>query len=245
MISLFFHERQIATNLIAACARLAWLKSLFNSKHMACCAGLVVLLLGGCALPDRPSRATLYDFGPDVPTVMSLAAPVALALPPLAIGDITSSGALDSPALLYRLAYADVQQPRPYTQARWSAPPAQLVQQRVREQLGQRRTVVSAREGVALGRNVASAPPLLLRLELAEFGHLFTAPDTSVGLVRLRATLLELTPAGEKLIGQRSFTVQRPAPSPDAPGGVRALTLATDAAIDALEHWLQQMPVRP
>ena len=40
-----------------------------------------------------------------------------------------------SNAVLYRLAYADGQQLRPYSQARWSQPPAQLLQQRLREQL--------------------------------------------------------------------------------------------------------------
>ena len=58
-------------------------------------------------------------------------------------------------------------------------------------------------------------------------------------LVKLRATLVEVIPAGEKLINQRFFVVQRPAPSADAQGGVRALTAATDAAIVEIEQWLQ------
>jgi cholesterol transport system auxiliary component len=86
--------------------------------------------------------------------------------------------------------------------------------------------------------------PLLLRLELEEFSQLFSTPDASVGLIRLRATLLEITPAGEKLLGQRNVVVQRPATSADAPGGVRALTAATDAAIEELDQWLQQAPAR-
>jgi cholesterol transport system auxiliary component len=60
----------------------------------------------------------------------------------------------------------------------------------------------------------------------------------------LRATLLELTPAGLKLVGQRSVLVQRPATTPDAPGGVRALAAATDAAIEEIDQWLQQSVVR-
>jgi cholesterol transport system auxiliary component len=80
-----------------------------------------------------------------------------------------------------------------------------------------------------------------LRIDLEEFTHLFTAPDASVGLVRLRATLVEVLPSGEKLIGQRNLMVQRPAPSADAAGGVRALTAATDAAIEEIEQWLQQV----
>ena len=121
--------------------------------------------------------------------------------------------------------------------------PAQLVRQRLRERLSQRRVVLNAREGVALNR-VQNASLPMLRLELEEFSQLFSAPDASVGLIRLHATLVDITPAGEKLVGQRSFGVQRPASSADAPGGVRALTEATEAAIEEIEQWLLQMPAR-
>ncbi|MBT9477394.1 ABC-type transport auxiliary lipoprotein family protein, partial [Polaromonas sp.] len=140
--------------------------------------------------------------------------------------------------------YADDQQLRPYSKARWSMPPPQLVRQRLREQLSQRRAVFNARESVALNRSQSAALPLLLRLQLEEFSQLFSTPESSVGLIRLRATLVELTPAGEKLLGQRSVVVQRPAPSADAAGGVRALTAATDAAIEELDQWLQQAPAQ-
>ena len=201
---------------------------------------VAVGLLGGCALPDKPTRGTLYDFGPGA---LSAAPASRQTLPPIAIDTIsTSGGALDNMSVLYRLGYADAQQLRPYAQARWSMPPAQLVRQRLREQLNQRRAVFNAREGVALNRSQGDALPLLLRLELEEFSQFFTTPEASVGLIRLRATLLEITPGGEKLVGQRNVVVQRPAPSADAPGGVRALTAATDAAIEELDQWLQQTP---
>jgi len=208
------------------------------------CALLAALALAGCSgLPDKPTRATMYDFGPGptatVPTTRQ--AP----LPPLALDDIsTPGGALDNMAVLYRLGYADTQQLRPYSQARWSMPPAQLVRQRVREQLGQRRAVFNAGASVALNRSQNAVLPLLLRLDLEEFSHLFSSPTASVGLIRLRVTLLEVTPAGEKLVGQRNVIVQRPAPSSDASGGVQALTAATDAAIAEIDQWLQQTPAR-
>jgi len=202
-----------------------------------------VAALSGCALPDKPTRATMYDFGPG-PLLTQPGARQA-PLPSLAIDNIaTSGGALDNMAVLYRLGYADAQQLRPYSKARWSMPPAQLVRQRLREQLSQRRAVFNARESVALNRSQNAVLPLLLRLELEEFSQLFTAPDASVGLIRLRATLLEVTPAGEKLLDQRNVVVQRPATSADAAGGVRALTAATDAAIEELDQWLQQAPAR-
>ncbi|XBP70438.1 ABC-type transport auxiliary lipoprotein family protein [Polaromonas hydrogenivorans] len=200
-------------------------------------------LVAGCSVVDKPTRAALYDFGPgELPT--QAGATPAPALPPLAIADIaTSGGALDNQAVLYRLGYLDAQQLRPYSQARWSMPPAQLLRQRLRERLGQQRVVFNAREGAALNRS-QNANLLMLRLELEEFSQLFSAPDASVGLVRLHATLVEITPAGERLVAQRNLSVQRPATRADAAGGVRALTAATDAAIDELDQWLRQLPAR-
>ena len=231
------HEfTSVAIKSIASNDRSVWTTAIFTLFF-------AVLALAGCALPDKPTRATMYDFGPGQlatrPTTRQ--AP----LPPLAIDEITTAGgALDNLAVLYRLGYADAQQLRPYAQARWSMPPAQLVRQRLLAQMGQRRAVFNAGSSVALNRSEGSALPLRLRIELEEFSQLFSAPDASVGLIRLRATLVDITPAGEKLLGQRSVVVQSPASSADAPGGVRALTAATDAAIEELEQWLQQTPGR-
>lgn len=201
------------------------------------------MLLGACsALPDKPQRAALYDFGPGA--LAAAPATRQAPLPPIALADIgTPGGVLDNQAVLYRLAYDDAQQLRPYSQARWSMPPAQLVRQRLRDTLGRTRAVLNAGEGPALNRSVNQGVlPRVLQLELDEFSHFFESPGSSVGLIRLRATLVETTPSGEKLLAQRSITVQRPAPSADAPGGVRALTAATDAAIDEIATWLQQVP---
>ena len=220
----------------AVSARFYWVKGLV-------CLFFGGFLLVGCsALPDKPVRASLYDFGPGNLTAMTTAQQAALpALPALAIDDInTSGGALDNQAVLYRLTYQNEQELRPYTFARWSMPPAQLVRQRLREQLGQQRNIFDARGGLALNRSQNAVLPLLLRIDLDEFSHVFTAPEASVGLIRLRATLIEQATSGEKLIAQRSVVVQRPAPSADAPGGVRALTAATDAAIEEIDVWLQQ-----
>jgi cholesterol transport system auxiliary component len=206
----------------------------------------VLALATGCSVIDKPVRAAMYDFGPGGLSTQAPATPAAPvpALPPLAIADIaTPGGALENQAVLYRLGYLDDQQLRPYSQARWTMPPAQLLRQRMRERLSQQRVVLNAREGVALNRSQNTNLPML-RLELEEFSQLFSAPDASVGLVRLHATLVEITPAGERLLAQRNLSVQRPASSADAAGGVHALTAATDAAIDELDAWLRQMSAR-
>ena len=195
----------------------------------------ILLVLTGCALPSPPARYATYDFGPGL-----LSAPAAnrlAPLGPLAVAEIEVQPALDSTAVLYRLAYADAQKLQPYTLARWSMTPAQLIRQRLKEQLAQRRALLNPGEG---GPEGAPSPPTL-RIELEEFSQLFEAPGSSVGLLRLRATLVRPSPSGDKLLAQRSVIVQRPATGADAPGGVRALTAAADAAVQALDEWLAQV----
>jgi cholesterol transport system auxiliary component len=154
----------------------------------------------------------------------------------LVLAEVEAPAALDSTAVLYRLGYSDAQQLRPYAQARWSMAPAQLVHQRLREQLGARRAVLPVEQGL-----VAAKPAMALHLELDEFSHWFETAERSSGLVRLRATLARPEGGVERLLAQRSFVVQRPASSADAAGGVRALTVATDALIGEMEQWLVQV----
>ena len=209
-------------------------------KRAAAVFGVALLLAGlaGCAGPDRPVRATLYDFGPGAmqPQAATRLAP----LPAIALAEVEAGPTLDSSAILYRLGYADGHQLRPYAQARWTASPAQLVRQRLREQLSLQRAVLNVGEGAALARTGGTAP-LVLRLELEEFSQWFESPTQSSGVLRLRATAAENTAGGEKLLAQRAFIVQRPATTADAQGGVRALAAATDAAAQELSQWLQQL----
>lgn len=200
---------------------------------------LAALLLAACgALPEKPVRPTLYDFGPGV--AAAGVTPAVHTQPPLMLAEVDATSSFDGAPILYRLGYADAHQLRPYAFARWSAPPAQLVRQRLREQLGRDRLVLDNEEAAALARS-GGAKPRVLRIELEEFTHYFRSQGESVGLVRLRCTLLDNTPSGEKLLGQRTITVQQPAPTPDAPGGVRALAAATDAAAQELARWLQEL----
>jgi cholesterol transport system auxiliary component len=194
-------------------------------------------VLVACALPAPPVRAEVYDFGPGA--VATLATNRMAPLPPLALAEVEAAAALDSTAVLYRLSYADAQALRPYAQARWSMPPAQLVRQRLREHLGTRRAVLNSGEGAVI--DGVRVSPWQLRIDLEEFSQLFESATASTGLVRLRATVVQATPQGEKLIGQRAVIVQRPAPSADAAGGVRALTASTDAAVLEIDQWLQQL----
>lgn len=194
-----------------------------------CWWGLVLAgLLSGCAMPERTPSPVLYDFG------VAAAVPVTAGgggTPPALAASVQAPSSLEGTAVLYRLAYADAQQLRAYALARWTMPPAELVQQRLRERLSQQQPVLKPGEGAAR----------VLHIELEEFSQVFASPEQSMGLLRLRATLLQGTPHGDRLVAQRQVVVQRPAPSADASGGVRALTAATDAAVAELAQWLQQL----
>ena len=192
---------------------------------------LFVVALGACSSPAP--RIAVYDFGPGAtaPQVSNRMAP----LPPLLLMEVEAASALDGTAVLYRLGYADTNQLRPYAQARWSMAPAQLLRQRLRELLGQRRSVLSPVDAVVPGS-------LALRLELEEFSQLFDSPQSSAGLMRVRATVSR-TGSPPKPVAQTSFVVQRPAASADAKGGVQALAQASDALVLQVDQWLQQVAV--
>lgn len=210
-------------------------------RFVPCFAFALAVLAGCSALPSKPVQPTLYDFGP---------AGAAAALPAEAMGraalvlpDLEANGALDSTALLYRLAYSDAHALRPYAYARWSAPAPQLLAQRLRALLGRDRPVLDPAEASALVRRGGTAgiePPPVLHIELQEFSQVFDSPTQSRGVLRLRCTLLQDTTAGERLVAQRTFEADRPAPSADAGGGVRALTAAVDAVAQDLGAWLKQ-----
>jgi cholesterol transport system auxiliary component len=198
---------------------------------------LFVILASGCSLPGKSTQPTSYDLGP-APASSATAPPAvsapAAALPTLLLPEFDAAPALDRPAILYRLLYADANALRAYTQAQWRATPAQLVRQRLKAQLAMKRVVLSGSEPAA-----NQAP--VLQIDLDAFSHQFDSPTSSHGLVQLRATLSWVTAQGEKRVAQKSFAAQRPAPSADAGGGVRALAQATGAVVADVDQWVQSV----
>jgi cholesterol transport system auxiliary component len=214
---------------IAVCAVDTWSKAIF-------CLVLIGALSGCGGLSKSGSPVAVYDLGPGV--VQELPSNRMALLPALVMAEVQAPTALDNLPVVYRLGYSDAQQLRLYAQARWSMPPAQLLRQRVRETLGQRRVVLNHSDGVL-------APPgtLMLRLELEEFSQLFDSPASSSGVLRLRATLTQAQQGEDAPVAQRSFLLREAATSPDAAGGVRALTAAVDSAVLQLDQWVQQTQV--
>lgn len=191
-----------------------------------------VLLLAGCALPlpDKPQRPAAWDLGPPPTLAATPGAPGV----PLAIDAVEAPAAIDTSAMLYRLLYAGGdQRPRPYAQARWSMSPPQLVGQRLHQTLAASHVVLAPGTGLAA---------LQLRVELDQFDQVFSAPDASEGVVRLRVTAVAPTRAG-RLLGQRSFEARRPAPTADVAGGAQALRSATDEVLRQVAQWVASLPV--
>ena len=188
---------------------------------------MVLMLLAGCSTPRPEAAVKVYDFGPAPLQVQAEGSQPSLAA--MVLFEPQASPALDGHAVLYRLAYADAQQLKPYALTRWSMPPAQLLSQRLRQQWDGRRAVVAPGEVSA---------QLHLRLVLEEFSQVFDSPTDSHALLRLRATLTQRNASNETLLAQRSFIIRQPAPTPDAQGAVRALTVASDQAIEQLTAWL-------
>lgn len=192
----------------------------------------IFVTLSGCALPlpDKPVRPQPYDLGPALPVAAS-AAPTGA---PLGLGSVESSAAIDGSNILYRLLYSDGgQQPRPYALARWTMSPPQLVGQRLREAFSATRPVVEPSSGLAA---------IEVRTEMDEFAQLFESPGASEGVVRLRVTAIAPTARTSRLLGQRTFTVRKPAPTADAAGGVAALRAATDEAVSQVVAWVNALP---
>ena len=182
---------------------------------------VLALLLSACAaLPERAAAPQRYDFGPP-------AAPAAVAAQRSPLGlRVQASPALEGTAMLYRLAYADGQQLRAYTQSRWAMAPAELIAQRLRSGLGRDYTLPPEGEGASR----------VLHVTLEEFSQVYTAPEQSHGLLRLRVSLLQ----DGRLLAQRELQLQQLAARADAAAGVRALGASTDEAVTELVRWLQQ-----
>jgi len=212
--------------MIAARARPASARALFHFTILA-----AALVLGGCALPlpDKPVRAAPYDLGPPPASVAAAAPGEALALAP-----IEAAAALDGTAMVYRLNYAGAgQQPRAYAQARWSMPPAQLLEQRLRQALAATRPVLEGdrwrwARGWAPGEDFYARAPGRARAA------------GGAGPRRARGGGGGAPPP--RLLGQRSFSLRRPAPSPDAAGAAQALREASDELLRQLIDWLATLP---
>lgn len=225
-----------------------------NSRWLAGTLVMGCLLLGGCASIKPPAPA-MYDLGPlpsSVTATMedrpgagsgsalgSATGAAALTdtgkprLPALALAEAAAPNWMDTPAMFYRLDYANAMQPLPYAGSRWNMPPADLFAQRLKVRLGQAgSSVISSSDGAI------DVP--VLRLEADEFMQRFSSASQSEGVVVLRLAVIK----DRLLVAQKNFSARAPAPTADAAGGVRALADASDKVIDDIILWLAGLPLK-
>jgi len=186
-------------------------------------AALTLALAGaGCSLaPAQGPALANYDFGPPPE-----GQPTPVLRQALLVHDVSAPGWLGSPLIYYRLTYQDATRPQAYADSRWVSSPAELFTNRLRARL-------AASAGGIIRPGDDARAKYALRVDLEEFIQVFDAPGKSRALVRLRASLM----GNRSLIAQRGFSVERPAMTPDAEGGVRALIGASDEAVDQLIGW--------
>jgi cholesterol transport system auxiliary component len=182
----------------------------------------VLVALPSCTLGPAPvPEPVSYDFG-----AMPVASGPVKFRQSLLVQDIAAPNWMDSPAIFYRLAFRDAARPQAYSGSRWVMPPAILVTNRLRQKMA------AASGGVVVPADGIRTSNVL-RLEVEDFVQVFDAPGQSRAVVRLRASLL----GNRALIAQRTFTIEQPSATPDAEGGVKALTAASEQAIDQIVDW--------
>ncbi len=182
------------------------------------------LALAGCAL-NRPSgpQVGLFDLGPTTPAIKTLPK-----REPISV-NITAVSMLNDTGVIWRI--GDSANPQSYATYRWAATPAQLLQQRLVERL--------STQGPVLTDTFDPRAPVL-QLTLTRFEQVYSPDGTSSeGRVTLQAVLLR----ERRTIDAVRVARVAPATTQDAAGGVQALRVATDAALDDLALWLgQQLP---
>jgi cholesterol transport system auxiliary component len=188
------------------------------------------LLLAGCAA-DR-ALPVQYDFeGTPDPVQLQVPLDATIAIP-----SIAAPPWLRTTALLYRLGYESPAMARTYALSQWVSPPADLLTRRLRQ------AIEASNGGITLARPSLASDGYTLEISLDTFDQVFSSPKRSRCQVVLRATLVR---PGNDVIAQRTFTAERPAPSPDAAGGVEGLVAATDVDIRSIISWLRQMLKTP
>jgi cholesterol transport system auxiliary component len=184
---------------------------------------LLAAVLAACTPTQQPSIPVRYsDFGPEpgrnlpkIPVVLQVA-------------NITAPEWLESNTIPYRLLYQDPLTVNSYAITRWVAAPNSLLTIRLKHAVGGGAGVVGATDSVRTG--------CVLRVALEDFGQVFDAPQASRVTIRARASLVSND--GKNLLSQKTFSMDRPAATPDVNGAVTALAGGADSLVGDIMAWL-------
>lgn len=198
---------------------------------LMCCA-----LLVGCITPRNNAQPPAeYDLGPTLRSqkqVQASASDVKANM--VVIPRIKTHGVLNSRMIIYRFSNLQAYEPRAYTQSRWADEPGEMLRLRMQQIIGEKYPVI-------LSSELAQKTSWILLASLEDFSQDFTAVDQSEGVVQLRVTLLH----GGEVLGQKVFNVRSRAPTPDAAGGVMAISTGVDELLTELLSWLDSYIIKP
>jgi len=183
-------------------------------------------VLAGCSFgPAVKNTPVTYDLG--APRTDDIAGGKIINVS-LLVHNVMAPFWLDTPAIIYRFKQ-DAGRQQSYADSRWVASPAALLTQRLRDRFTQASTggVIGVADGVRAD--------YILRVELEDFAQVFDRADASRGVIMARASLVDAT--RRVLVAQKNFTFEHAAATPNAQGGVQALTEASDGLIDAIITW--------
>jgi len=202
----------------------------------ACMALLFALVLAGCAAqPQAPSHtyslAGMAGQGRQAASGAEAAAVVRVAA-------VNAPAWLQGRGMCYRLEYADGNRLARYAHSRWSAPVPAMVGEAVRNALA-----ASGDWKAVVGPGDTAQADFTVAVRLVNLCQAFQSPGHST--VRLAARVTVTDEASDAVVAQKAFHRQRPAPSPDAPGGVQGERQAVAAFARDVAAWTAGLDLKP
>lgn len=194
-------------------------------------------MLVGCAVSSPPAPTTTrYTLAPSAGAGAGGTAGTSAARTgkTLRIASVTVPPWLDSTHMDYRLGYRGAGAIAAYSDSRWAATPAVMI-----EHLLQNRLLASGRWRAVLGpRDAGAGADYVLHVKLTDFEQRFSSRSRSKGTLRAVATLVNTHTSA--VVAQRRFTFNVVAPTPNAQGGVKSLSRASVQFTQAVEQWLNR-----
>lgn len=180
---------------------------------------LAAVLLAACGGNVQPVEMSQYDFGNpgDKGSLASI---------PIAAVEVQAASWLSGPAMHFRLSYVEPLRRQSYSESRWAAPPAELLENFLKRRL-------------AFGQPNFNGAGCRLQLTLDELEQRFDAPQSSQAVLEVRALLMP--PRGAEMLSRRVFMIQKPAMGAVARNGATAARDAVQALTDDLGVWLSEI----
>jgi len=183
---------------------------------------LIFVSLGACFTSGKRGTEkglAIYDLGPPAAALLADERKMPLAV------EVRAPLWMDSLGVNYRLLYVDASGLHEYSRVRWAGPPAQLIQQRLMQQLDLSPT------GLARSRCV-------LRVEISEFTQIFVSPGSSKGVLRGRVRWLD---QARHQLAEVDLDIEKVADSQDSHGGIGALRATVEQLAIDLQAWEKQL----